>query len=494
MTVSNFTNINNIYIPLGVTFNSSEDVAGASTATNSVGTTLTASSATFAVAAEESVTVNSGTTFQWTGVVDIYGGATFTNNGTFQAGDASYISGLNTNPTVFLQGSYIDQGHDDLSSVINPSVPPNVKIGGTGKWKVVTYADGTSKAVWVIEYDPGTFENAGTYEFESGGSIDVQNNANFTEDSGSTTTFDFGSTTTVEGTLTNNGELDDYGSISVTGALDNNLYMDVEQGATVTGTVTNGASGELIFDQTSTTTCAVNVSGSGEVVDSGSGHLTLSGNITGSIEIYQDATSSTVLTLSGVNTFSGYTDVNGDSVLQVGGYQSVGYDNGIANAMTTLDLQGGWLDLNGFGVQIDNLITTIGCGYIENTGAGPAQLTLNVASGTQTLSAIVAGNIIVKKIGSGTLVMNATNTYTNTTEVAGGTLQMGDGTHNGYFSGTTTIYVDSGTTLTFDETLNFSYTAAPLDGYGYIGDMTSNTVTLGNAGGWHGTENSLVTV
>jgi len=504
MTVTTVANINNVFIPLGITFNSSEFVAGATSITNFTGTKAIISSATCQILASSSIGV--GATFQWSGNLDVPSGVTLTNNGTNQAGYANYLPGVDTTPVFDLQGTCINQGHDDSSSVINPSIPPGIHVGATGRWKTVSGADGRSKAVWVYAWDPGTFENAGTYEFQNGASVDVQGgstNATFTNDSGGTITFDYGSTMTVEGTLTNNGELDNYGSISGTGSLDNNLYMDIEQGATVTGTVTNGASGELIFDQTSASTCAVNVSGSGELVDQAYAHLTLTGTISGSLTVEQDASVSDVLTLTGSNSFSGYTDIQGSSILQMGSNNCL---NGPYGAPCTLDLNGGFLDLNGWNLTVGAIVNSgTGSGYIENMANGTtSDFGVYVSSGTETLGAIIGnyggggGTISFGKTGSGTLVLTAAETYAGGTSVNAGTLQFGSGgSTTGYAYSTSSYYVASGATMAFDDATGYHDATKPLTGSGYINDISGgpgDTVVLGNASGWSGTESAFVTV
>ena len=85
-------------------------------------------------------------------------------------------------------------------------------------------------------------------------------------------------------------------------------------------------------------------------------------------------------------------------------------------------------------------------GWILNTGTGDP-LTLAVSNGIPVISnnvptaigAVLGGTSGLTKIGSGTLTLTATNTYTGGTTIGAGTLQLGDGaTRNGSVSGTIT--------------------------------------------------------
>ncbi|MBU6222023.1 MAG: autotransporter-associated beta strand repeat-containing protein [Planctomycetes bacterium] len=88
------------------------------------------------------------------------------------------------------------------------------------------------------------------------------------------------------------------------------------------------------------------------------------------------------------------------------------------------DLAGGTFSLAQSGNDL-NLVFTAG------TPVPPTVITINVASGTQTQAqagyALLSGSIPVLKTGSGTLVVNAANTLSGSTTVAGGRLQLADG-------------------------------------------------------------------
>ncbi len=80
---------------------------------------------------------------------------------------------------------------------------------------------------------------------------------------------------------------------------------------------------------------------------------------------------------------------------------------------------------------------------------GSAATNINPSGGTINLGGIISGTKGLQEIGSGVLLLTALNTYSGVTTVAGGTLQLGDGTANvGSVAGN--ISTASGTVVLFD--------------------------------------------
>ena len=111
-------------------------------------------------------------------------------------------------------------------------------------------------------------------------------------------------------------------------------------------------------------------------------------------------------------------------------------------------------DLNGYNQEVAGLhsegpdVTT----YVTNTSATASTLTVNNASdysyggsGTNPGPGRITGNLNLVKDGTGMLTLTGDNTYSGTTTVLGGILQLGDGTTNGGVNGD--IVVSNGTTL-----------------------------------------------
>ncbi|GEM_PF-2560784 len=144
--------------------------------------------------------------------------------------------------------------------------------------------------------------------------------------------------------------------------------------------------------------------------------LTLSGVISGSKSITICGVG--VVTLSGANLFTGGVTVN-NRVLKL-------ENDGALNSTTpnAVDMENGTLQINGKTVTAADLK---GNGTVENANATAGNLTINKASGSSTLSAVVrngtgGGALVVIKKGSGTLLLTGANTYSGPTTIEGGAL------------------------------------------------------------------------
>ncbi len=114
------------------------------------------------------------------------------------------------------------------------------------------------------------------------------------------------------------------------------------------------------------------------------------------------------------------------------------------------------------------------------TLAGTPTITVNALGGTKTvtISAVVAGSSGLTKSGSGTLTLTAANTYTGTTTINGGTLQIGDGGTSGTL-GSGPVSIASGATLTIHRSDNDSLSATQIiSGAGTLIKDGSGTLTL----------------
>jgi fibronectin-binding autotransporter adhesin len=121
--------------------------------------------------------------------------------------------------------------------------------------------------------------------------------------------------------------------------------------------------------------------------------------------------------LNGVNAYQGATTV-------AAGTLRLGNASALGTAVPTLYVNaGGTLDLNGFNLAATTLTDgPSGGGTITSASAA----VVTVSSGT--FSGILSGgSLALNKVGSGTLILAGTNTYTGPTTVAGGTLQLGNG-------------------------------------------------------------------
>ncbi len=138
---------------------------------------------------------------------------------------------------------------------------------------------------------------------------------------------------------------------------------------------------------------------------------------------------------------------------------------------------GAVLDLDSYSPTIGSLA---GSGTVTNTaGSGTSTLTLKPASGsTATFSGVIqnssTANVALTLNGSGTEILTGSNTYTGTTTITAGTLQLGDGaSKNGSIAGNITDNVQ----LTFANPKAQTYSGT-LSGSGSLTKTGTGALTL----------------
>ena len=112
------------------------------------------------------------------------------------------------------------------------------------------------------------------------------------------------------------------------------------------------------------------------------------------------------------------------------------------------------LDLNGFNETVNGLTNSAAEGArITNTGAGTAVLTVGAGDTTSSFSGVIteAGSgavLTLSKIGTGTLTLSATNSYTGTTSISGGTLKLLNNAN--VLPSATAVEITNGATIDLD--------------------------------------------
>ncbi|HEY3897722.1 MAG TPA: NF038122 family metalloprotease, partial [Chthoniobacter sp.] len=262
-----------------------------------------------------------------------------------------------------------------------------------------------------------------------------------------------GSTTVAQGTL----------FTTVSGALPSTTNL-------VMGTAGSVIAGVLNLDGTSQTINGLslasgNTGATSNVITTTGGASTLTvsstttnssygGSITGAISLVK-AGAGTTLTLNGFNTYSGTTTITGGTVL-------------VGTSTTAGALGTGAVSVNsGSGLTLVNITSNTFANSVSNGVSGVGTLTISSAA-TNTLSGVLsdgaAGQLALTQSGTGTTILSNTNTYSGTTSVNAGTLQV-----NG--------------SLAAGSTVNIA-TAGTLSGTGEInGDVTmtgAGTINLGS--------------
>lgn len=292
---------------------------------------------------------------------------------------------------------------------------------------------------------------------------------------------------TLSGVISGAGELTitGGGSLVLTGS---NTYTGgtiIEDGTTVyldevanlgTGSVTLGSSSTSgtinLTDSTAATTSDRDyiIKAGGGTITTGSYTWTLDGVISGAGHLTIDGTGK--LILDGTSTYTGGTTISGGATVEIYADDNLGSTSGgvtLGGTSTT-----GTLELTSSSAVTSALELTLA----EGGGI------IDVSDAAWTIAEVISGDGGLTLTGSGTLILEAENTYTGTTTIEDGTLQLGTA------SDTTAslagdVVVDSGGTLTGYGTIDGSVTNSGIVSPGSgssIGTLTVGSYTQSSSG------------
>ncbi|MEB0173906.1 autotransporter-associated beta strand repeat-containing protein, partial [Undibacterium sp. CCC1.1] len=286
-------------------------------------------------------------------------------------------------------------------------------------------------------------------------------------------------TKTGTGTLTLSGSSTYSGTTTITAgtlaAATNNAWSSNSAVSTVAGATLDLGG----FNQT----IASLVGSGGSVTNSGAtgAALTMGGdNSSGTFAgILQDGSATTgltkagrgSLTLSGNNTYSGATTLNHGSLI-------AGVVNALGNNSALQTASGTTLDLGGYHQTLGSLSGT--GGTVTNSGAASVVLT---SGGNNTASQFAGditdgtGTIALTKVGSATLSLSGTNTYSGATTISGGTLAAAA---VNAFSNNSVVSTAAGATLDLG---GFNQTIAALSGSAGTVTNSGASAAVLNTGG-----------
>ena len=210
-------------------------------------------------------------------------------------------------------------------------------------------------------------------------------------------------------------------------------------------------------------------------MNAGAGTLTVSGPVTIGANNELVALANTQSTV-----ISGAIGNNGStaSALTYGGASAGTLTLSAANTYTggTL-IESGTLQL-GNGTTTGTLSTT---GAITDNGTLAFNRTNAVTQGTDFTAAAITGNGSLTQAGSGTLTLNALNSYTGGTTVNAGTLSLNAGGTIGAVRGVVTVNPGAALTLAATDALGYTSTALAVTTINVNGGTVNNT-TAGNEG------------
>ncbi len=340
-----------------------------------------------------------------------YSGTTTISAGTLQVGDGGTTGSLGT-------GAITDNG--TLAFNRSDTLTVASSISGTGR--VQQIGAGTTILTGNNSYSGPTLISAGTLQVGDGGASGTLGTGAVSNDS--VLAFNRSDTLTVANNITGAGSLiqSGNGTTILTGTNNydgtttiTNGTLQVGNGG-ATGTLGTGDvfnAGSLVFDRSNSLTVSNLITGSGSLTKAGSGTLTIVAD----------------------NTYSGDTVVNAGT-LQVG-------DGGTTGSL--------------------------GTGNITNS----ATLVFN-RTNDLTVAGDISGSGTLVQSGAGTLVLSGSNTYSGSTIVRSGTVQVGDGGTSGTL-GTGTVSNNSALVFNRSDELTVSNL---IIGAGSLTQLGGGTLTL----------------
>ena len=394
-------------------------------------------------------------------------------------------------------------------------------VGAFGAFTLTSGGDNTSTTfsgiikdtgsnLTLVKAGTGTLTLSGANDYSgattiNAGAVNLQSNTALGTATGGTSVA-AGAALEVQNNLTVTGEALTLNGTGLTAAPAGAL-RNVSGTNTLTGALTLGSASTLQSDAGTLTltggitgaTFGLTLAGAGNVTQTGV-IATTSGTLTKSGSGYA--------TLTGANTYTGATTINGGT-LEIQNNTGLGTTAGATTIATgaTLALSGGLtsaepITLNSTGVAGNGVIRNLAG---TNTLSGALTLASASSIGVDGSSTLTASGIIsgttkdLTKIGTGTLVLSGANTYTSTTAVSAGTLQIN---HAVALGGGVTTVTDgaslrvTGTALTVTE--GVTLTGAGVGGAGALQNSGGSntwsgnlTMTAHSAIGVDGTANTL---
>ncbi len=435
-----------------------------------------------------------------TGILTLTASNTYTGGATISVGTLQ-VSGTGALGT----GTVVNNGQLLFTASGNPTVPG--AISGSGS--LVQAGTGTLTLTANNSYNGGTTVSAGTLQVGNGGSGEFLASPSVSLSDSTALVFNESDSPIYSGSISGNGSLTQTGAGSVT-LTGSNTYTGGTTVSAGTLQVGNGGSGEFLASP------SVSLGNSASLVFSQSDSLVYSGAITGGGNLTQAGPGLLILNGSS-NSYTGGTTISGGT-LQVGDGTLAGAlgaspgtvnDNGLLvfNNPTDTTFAGA---ISGFG----NL-TQAGTGVLtllgSNTLSGIAEIdsgTLQVGNGgagasiggassvldngslvfnhsdSVTFAPAISGSGSLTQTGTSVLILLGDNSYTGSTTVSAGTLQVGNG-GRGEFLNSPSVGLGSDTWLVFNHADALEFDGS-ISGSGSLMKSGSGLLTLAGSNTYTG--------
>lgn len=411
-------------------------------------------------------------------------------------------------------GSYVNSTTDRGDLRADWASTPTINFSGSVTVNGIIFNDtGSSGDTTLTIGNGGTAANTLTLGGTSP-SIDVQSttltisanlvgSSGFTKSSGGVLVLS-GSNTAFAGSVIVSGGTLRFGSTS---ALNSGSLVQLNSGASLNVNNSNTIAG--LNDNTGSGGSVTNSSGGGKVLTiGGSGSYSFNGSFSGNAsgtKVGLAVSGTGTQSLGGDNTANiGYQSVTGSGTLVFGKQNSifqglstgaVANPNNTANAGINVspggtvalgvgDSGSGYFDAAAISIFLDGThmgLSSNSTGFRNNSILGFD--TTNATGGTFSYSTALANigtstGIGFAKLGTGTLVLDANNTYGGVTQVRAGTLQLGSGGTSGSIGSSSDITVSSGATLAVNRSDTALVIANKISGAGGVSQNGTGTTTL----------------
>jgi fibronectin-binding autotransporter adhesin len=404
-----------------------------------------------------------------------YTGTTTISVGTLQLGAGGTTGSLNSGSAIVNNGTLAF----NRSNTITQGTDFATVISGTGA--LIQAGSGNLILTGANTYTGGTVFNAGTIQIDNANALNSTGNLTF---GGGALRYGSGITEDFSSRFKNNGS-----AIVIDTNGENIAFASVIDSSNSGGLTKNGA-GDLTISGSNTFTGDVTLN-TGRLI---LGNDSALGGASGSIVINSgtlDVNAARTLSGNKAQHWNGNFTFAGSNTLNMGtGAVTLGANSTITVSASTLTV-GGDMSGTGYGLTKEGAGTLVLSGsntYTGTTTISSGTLELAPASGTSTLIGNITGAGNITKSGSGTTIIAGGangNTISGTLAVNGGTLQIGNSTtandNTQRLTAISSVTVASGATLVLNNSAALRAGNAPIT---LAGNLTGDTTGIA-VGGFH---------